>query len=133
MIDINKVILVGRLGRDPVLRETHRGYPVAHFSLATQSMRKPRQENDSETPATDPANSRFTEWHQIVAWGKQAENSVQYLKKGSAVYLEGTLKSRRYTARDGKEQTSFEVHADQISYLSAPGERNRQPSLIGAE
>lgn len=133
MIDINKVILVGRLGRDPVLRETHRGYPVAHFSLATQSIRKSRQENDSEKENVTPENSRFTEWHQIVAWGKQAENSVQYLKKGSAVYLEGTLKSRRYTSRDGREQTSFEVHADQISYLNAPGERNRPPSHIAVE
>lgn len=133
MIDINKVILVGRLGRDPVLRETQGGYPVANFSLATQNGRKPRQENDSKEGEGEKTEPASTEWHQIVAWGRQAENSAQYLKKGAAIYLEGTLKSKRYTGRDGQERTSFEIHADQISYLSAMGERNRQPSPMAAE
>ncbi len=104
MKDINKIILVGRLGNDPVKYSTKTGLAVAHFTVATAQWSKSKEEEE-------------TQWHRIVAWGKQGENCVQYLKKGQSVFVEGVLKSRKFEGKDGVERTSFEVHADQVSFL----------------
>jgi single-strand DNA-binding protein len=104
MKDVNKVILVGRLGADPVQKETKNGLAVASFSVATS--RRGREEGETQT-----------QWHKVVVWGKQAETCGTYLKKGHSVYVEGTMKSRKYEGKDGNPRTAFEVHADDISFL----------------
>ncbi|MGZ7033042.1 MAG: single-stranded DNA-binding protein, partial [Thermoanaerobaculia bacterium] len=88
---INKVILVGRLGKDPEIRSTPSGTSVARFSLATDEKFTDRNGEKQER----------TEWHNIVAWGKLAEICGQYLKKGKLVYVEGRIQSREYEGRDG--------------------------------
>ena len=82
-MSVNKVILVGRLGKDPETRYTGGGQAVCHFSLATDETFKDR---------TGERQKR-TEWHRIIVWGKQAEIAQQYLKKGSQIYLEGSIRT----------------------------------------
>jgi len=111
-MSVNKVILVGRLGRDPESRYTSSGQPVCNFSLATDRAFKDR------TGQTQ----KVTEWHRIVAWGKLAEISQQYLKKGSLVYVEGRIQSRQWDDREGNKRTSFEIVANVMRMLSPRGE-----------
>ncbi len=112
MKDVNKIILIGRLGADPVLRETKTGAVVVHFPVATSRWVKPTEPSEDEIPKTEE-----TQWHRIVAWGRQGEACAQYLKKGQKVYVEGSLLSRKYEAKDGTEKMSFEVIADTVSFL----------------
>ncbi|MBC7386688.1 MAG: single-stranded DNA-binding protein [Cryobacterium sp.] len=114
MKDVNKVILIGRLGADPILRETKTGGVVVHFPVATSRRIKSTEptENEEVKPMAEE-----TQWHRIVAWGRQGETCAQYLKKGQKVYVEGTILSRRYEAKDGSEKTSFEVIAETVSFL----------------
>lgn len=114
MKDVNKVILVGRLGADPVQRETKNGMSVVHFPVATSFRVKPKEGVDGEIPE---ARSEETQWHRIVAWGKQGEVCAQYLKKGQSVFIEGVLKTRKFEGKDGNERLSVEVHADNVSFL----------------
>jgi single-strand DNA-binding protein len=118
MKDVNKVILIGRLGKDPVQRETKNGLAVVHFPLAT-SRRVVEQEAGAEAKERDE-----TQWHKIVVWGKQAEACNQYLVKGQAVFIEGSVRTRKYKNKDGGERFSFEVHAENVSFLG----RKRGPS-----
>ena len=106
MKDINKVILIGRLGVEPVLKTTAGGSPYAKFTLATNRMMK------DLVPVT--------QWHKLVVWGKMAENCTRYLKKGQAVYIEGELRSNDYEDREGISRTSFDVHVTDISFLGYP-------------
>ncbi len=108
MRDVNKVILVGRLGADPVQRETKAGTAVVHFPLAT-SRKIP--DADTETMKDE------TQWHQVVAWGKKGESCAQYLKKGNPVYIEGTFRTRKYEGKDGISKYATEVHAEQVNFL----------------
>src|SRR5262252_863730 len=85
-MSVNKVILVGRLGRDPETRYTGAGQAVCNFSLATDETYKSRSGE----------RQKRTEWHKIVVWGKQAEIAQQYLKKGAQIYLEGRIQSREW-------------------------------------
>jgi single-strand DNA-binding protein len=121
MKDVNKVILLGRLGADPVLRHTKTGTPVAHFSLAT-SRKFFREESDPSKGATQVEE---TQWHKVVAWGKRGETCAQYLKKGHPVYIEGFLKSHPYQDKEGHPRTSFEVYAEDVSFLG--GRRADEP------
>jgi single-strand DNA-binding protein len=89
MASVNKVILIGNLGRDPELRYTQEGQGVANFTLATNERWRDKSGNNQER----------TEWHRIVVWGKQAENCAQYLQKGRRVYVEGRLQRRPPRAR----------------------------------
>jgi single-strand DNA-binding protein len=116
MKDINKVILVGRLGADPVQRETKSGTVLVHFPLATS--RRTAPESEGEEPGEE------TQWHRVVAWGKQGEVCCRYLKKGESIYLEGNLRSRKYSGKDGIERTQTEVHLENVSFLS--GGRSRR-------
>ncbi len=109
---VNKVILIGNLGRDPELRYTPSGQPVANFSLAT---------NESWT-APDGTRKDITTWHRIVAWGKLAEFVQQYLTKGIKVYVDGKLTSRQWTTKTGEPRTTVEVVAREIVILSPRGE-----------
>ena len=111
-MSVNKVILVGRLGRDPETRYTSGGQAVANFSVATDETYK------------DKAGDRQkrTEWHKIVVWGKQAEIAQQYLKKGSLVFIEGRIQSREWQDKEGQKRTSFEVVASNFRMLGGRGD-----------
>jgi len=113
MKDMNKVFLLGRLGADPELRSTKSGLSVAKLSLATA-----RRIRDTSVPENGSDSWKDeTQWHRVVAWGKLAENVQRMGRKGMTVLVEGTIRSRRYEDREGKPQFSFEVHADEMSFL----------------
>lgn len=116
MKDINKVILVGRLGADPVRRETKSGFTVVSFSVATG--RKIKSSDDTEASET--------EWHQIKSWGKQGESCARYLKKGSSVYLEGSIRTRKFDGKDGKPHTSYEIHTTDVSFLTKSSQKKME-------
>ncbi len=111
-MSVNKVILVGRLGRDPEVRFTSSGQPVANFSLATDETYKDRAGE----------RQKRTEWHKIVIWGKQAEFVQKYLHKGSLIYLEGRIQTREYTDRDQNKRTSFEIVCNVIRFVGGKGD-----------
>jgi len=104
---VNKVILVGRLGRDPETRYTGGGQAVANFSVATDETYKDR----------NGERQKRTEWHRITVWGKQAEIAQQYLKKGSLVYIEGRIQSREWQDKEGQKRTSFDIVANNFRML----------------
>jgi single-strand DNA-binding protein len=116
MRDINKVILVGRLGVDPVMRQTKSGLGVVHFSLATS--RKVSKQSAEEGVSSEYQEE--TQWHRIVVWGKQGESCFHYLKKGDPIYLEGSIRSHYYEDKNKVNRTSYEIHADGVSFLSNP-------------
>ena len=126
MIDVNKVILVGRLGADPVRRTTKTGLSVTNFSIATsyRRMQKDAVMEDGEIPMVDQ-----TQWHRVVAWGKLGEYCARTLKKGSPVYVEGTFRSHTYN-KDGIERMSFEVHSETISMIDR--EKREEPAALAS-
>jgi single-strand DNA-binding protein len=111
-MSVNRVILVGRLGRDPETRFTGAGQAVANFSVATDETYKDR----------NGERQKRTEWHKIVVWGKQAEIAQQYLKKGSLVYIEGRIQSREWQDKEGQKRTSFEIVASNFRMLGGRSE-----------
>jgi single-strand DNA-binding protein len=111
-MSVNKVILVGRLGRDPETRYTGGGQAVANFSIATDETYKDR----------NGEKQKRTEWHKIVVWGKQAEIAQQYLKKGSLLFLEGRIQSREWQDKEGQKRTSFEIVASNFRMLGGRGD-----------
>ncbi len=111
-MSVNKVILVGRLGRDPETRYTGSGQAVANFSLATDETYKDR----------NGERQKRTEWHKIVVWGKQAEIAQQYLKKGSLIFIEGRIQSREWQDKEGQKRTSFEIVANNFRMLGGRAE-----------
>jgi len=110
---INKAIIVGRLGRDPEIRYTSSGTPVANFSVAT----------DERWTGQDGTRQTKTEWHNIVAWSKLAEICEQYLKKGKLVYIEGRIQTREWDDRDGNKRRTTEIVASNMQML---GSRNEE-------
>src|SRR6266581_3144558 len=110
MASLNKVILIGNLGRDPEVRYTQNGSAVANFTLATNEV------------WTDKGGERQerTEWHRIVVWGKQAEIVREHLAKGKQVYVEGTLQTRQWDDREGNKRTTTEVKAARVLMLGRP-------------
>lgn len=122
MKDVNKVILVGRLGADPVLRESKNGTPYSYFPVATSRKFREAGELDEATLKEE------TQWHRVVAWGKQGELCSQYLKKGHAVFVEGAGKSRGFAGKDGTQRFTFEVHVENISFLGG-----RRPAALATE
>ena len=113
MASVNKVILVGNLGADPEVRYTQGGEPVCELRLATSEQ------------WTDKAGARQerTEWHAISVWGKTAELCGQYLAKGRAVYVEGSLRTREYVDKEGVNRKAREVRADKVTFLGGGEER----------
>ena len=109
---VNKVILVGNLGRDPELNYLPSGQSVAKFSLATSRSYKDKNGEQHDE----------TEWHNIVAWGKTAEICAQYLSKGRQAYVDGRIQSRKWEDREGIKRTSFEIIADNVVLLGSRGE-----------
>jgi single-strand DNA-binding protein len=118
-MSVNKVILVGRLGRDPETRYTGGGQAVANFSVATDESYKDK----------NGERQKRTEWHKIVVWGKQAEIAQQYLKKGSLIFIEGRIQSREWQDKEGQKRTSFEIVASNFRML---GGRSEGAAAAGA-
>jgi single-strand DNA-binding protein len=110
-MSVNKVILVGNLGKDPEVRYTQTGSAVANFSIATSE-----QWNDR-----DGKKQERTEWHNIVVWGKQAEHCGQYLSKGRQVYVEGSIRTRSYDDKSGNKRYITEIVAQRIQFLGGGG------------
>jgi single-strand DNA-binding protein len=109
---VNKVILIGNLGRDPEVRSTPSGQPVATFTLATSRRWRDKSGQKQEQ----------TEWHTVVVWGKQAEIAGQYLTKGKQIYVEGRLQTRSWDDRQtGEKKYKTEVVCDNFQMLSARG------------
>lgn len=113
-MSVNKVILVGNLGKDPDLRYTASGTAVCNFSIATTESFKDRDGNRQEK----------TEWHNIVVWRQLAEICGKYLVKGKQVYIEGKLQTRKWEDRDGNPRYTTEIVADQMQMLSRAGDEN---------
>jgi single-strand DNA-binding protein len=111
-MSVNRVILVGRLGRDPETRYTGGGQAVANFSVATDESYKDK----------NGERQKRTEWHKIVVWGKQAEIAQQYLKKGSLIFIEGRIQSREWQDKEGQKRTSFEIVANNFRMLGGRAE-----------
>ncbi len=109
---INKVTLIGRLGRDPELKYTAGGTAYCRFSMAT---------DDQWTDRNTGERQERTEWHNIIAWDRLAEICGQYLAKGRLVYIEGSINSRQYEDKDGVKRTSFDIKARDMVLLGSPG------------
>ena len=110
MASINKVIIVGNLGRDPEMRTFPSGDQVANVTIATTDKWKDRQTGEMK---------EATEWHRVVFNGRLAEIAGQYLRKGSQVYVEGSLRTRKWTDQAGVEKYSTEIRADQMQMLGS--------------
>jgi single-strand DNA-binding protein len=108
MAGVNKVILIGNLGRDPEVRAFEGGRKVANFSVATSEVFKDKEGNRQER----------TEWHNVSVWGQQAETAEKYLRKGSKVYLEGKLRTREYE-KDNIKRYSTEIMVDNFTMLDS--------------
>jgi single-strand DNA-binding protein len=108
---VNKVILLGNVGKDPEVRYTQSGTAVATFSLATSDRKK----------GPDGQWADHTEWHNIVAWEKTAEVCSQYVKKGSQVYLEGKIQTRKWQDKEGNSRYTTEIVANQLVLLGKGG------------
>jgi single-strand DNA-binding protein len=109
MASVNKVILLGNLGRDPETRYTTGGDAVCNLSIATSEQWKDKNGEKQER----------TEWHRVVLFGRQAEIAGDYLKKGRSVYVEGRLQTRKYTDKDGVEKYSTEIVGDRMQLLGS--------------
>jgi single-strand DNA-binding protein len=109
---INKVILVGNLGNDPETKYTQGGMAVTKVSLATTSVRKDRDGNTQER----------TEWHRVTFFGKLGEIAGEYLRKGSQVYVEGSIRYDKYTDKEGIERYTTDIIADEMQMLGGRGD-----------
>ncbi len=121
MAGVNKVILVGHLGRDPELRYTQNGQAVANFSLATTESYGKR----------DGEREERTEWHRIVAWGRLAEICAEYLSKGRQVYIEGRIQTREWEDREGEKRRTTEIVVRDMQMLGRRGETVRTDEAPG--
>jgi single-strand DNA-binding protein len=118
MKSLNKVMLIGRLGRDPEMKYTQGGQSVTKFSIAT---------DESWTDKSGEKKSR-TEWHNIVAWGKLGEICNQYLKKGRLVYVEGRIQTRQWEDQSGNKRYTTEIILNDMSILESKGEGPPHPA-----
>src|SRR3989339_981177 len=110
MAGLNKVMLIGNLGRDPERRSTGSGLTVTNLNLAT-----------TETVTKDGASEERTEWHRVVVFGKTAENVANYLTKGSKVYIKGRIQTREWQDKDGQRRLSTEIIANTVLFLDRKG------------
>lgn len=115
MAGINKVIILGRLGGDPEMRTMPNGDQAARISIATST---------EWTDKNTGEKKQQTEWHTVIAYRKLAEIIGQYLKKGSQVYVEGKLRTRKWQAQDGTDRWTTEIIADQLQMLGSPNGGN---------
>ena len=115
-MSLNKAILIGRLGRDPEVRYMPNGEAVCNFSIATDESWKDK----------NGQRQTRTEWHAITLYRKLAEIAAQYLKKGSQVYIEGRIQSRKYTGKDGIERTAYEIIGSEMKMLGGGNDSGQQ-------
>ena len=126
---INKVIIVGNLGQDPETRYMPSGSAVTNFTVATNESWKDKQTGEPKDR---------TEWHRIAMFGRLAEVAAEYLRKGSQVYIEGKLRTRKWQDRDGKDRYTTEIIADEMQMLggrgggSAPMSSDSEPANVPA-
>ena len=120
MASVNKVILIGRLGKDPDVRYTQSGTAVANFSLATSEEWKDKNTGQKQSK---------TEWHRVVAWRKLAELCSEYLHKGSEVYVEGSLQTKEWETNDGQKRRTTEVLAYNIQFIGDRGQAKEQETV----
>jgi len=121
---VNKVILIGNVGKDPIIRNVNESTPVASFTLATNEVYKDSQGNLQKN----------TEWHNIVAWRNLAQLAEKYIRKGSQIYVEGRLKSRTYTDKDNQQRTIVEILADKIQLLGKKeGDENNTTTHVNTD
>ena len=112
MASLNKMMLIGNLGKDPEVRYTTSGAAVASFSIATSERFKNKSGEWEER----------TEWHNVVLWGRQAEVAGEYLAKGKTVYIEGRLQTRKWQDKDGRDRYTTEVVGEKMQMLGAKGD-----------
>ncbi len=112
MASLNKVMLIGNLGKDPEVRYTTSGTAVASFSVATSERYKSKSGDWEEK----------TEWHNVVLWGRQAEVAGEWLAKGKTVYIEGRLQTRKWQDKDGRDRYTTEIVGEKMQMLSPKGE-----------
>jgi single-strand DNA-binding protein len=126
-MNLNKVMLIGRLTRDPEMRYTPSGAPVTSFSLATNRYGQ----------STDGEKKEYTDYHNVVAWniGKRnlAEICGQYLHKGSLVYVEGRLQTRSWEGQDGQKRKTTEINATEVQFLESRQQNQSHASTPAAE
>ncbi len=120
---VNKVILVGRLGRDPEMRYTPAGDPVCNFTLATDEVYRDR----------GGELQRRTEWHRIVAWRRLAEQCAQLLSKGKLAYVEGRIQTRQWNDRNGNQRSTTEIVINRMRVLTPRGEPGLAMEAEGPE
>ena len=118
MIEVNKVFLAGRLTQDPELRYTPSGVAVTTLRMAVNTTLFPRDAEKKEEVL----------YINVVVWRKRAEACVEYLRKGSPVFVDGRLQSRQWEAQDGQKRTTIEVQSDRVQFLEWAGESERAPS-----
>jgi len=107
-MSLNKAMLIGNLGQDPELRYTQSGVAVCTLNLATSEKRKDKDGNTEE----------LVEWHRVIVWKQQAENCAKYLVKGSSVYCEGRISTRKWEDKEGIKRYTTEITAFQVQFLS---------------
>jgi single-strand DNA-binding protein len=116
-MSVNKAILIGRLGKDPELRYTPSGKAVTSFPLATTE----------RWTGADGQRNESTTWHNIIAWGKQAELLKEYLSKGREVYIEGRIDNRSYDDKEGNKRYISEVVVQNFSFIGSRGDQDSSP------
>ena len=109
---INKVILIGNLGKDPETRYTPSNAAVTNLTIATSDSWRDKQSGEQQ---------ERTEWHRVVCWNRTAEIAAEYLKKGSKVYIEGRLQTRKWQAKDGQDRYTTEIVANDLQFLDSRG------------
>lgn len=115
MASVNKAIILGNLGKDPEVKYMPSGDAICNFSIATTESWKDKNGEKQEK----------TEWHRISMFGKLAEIAGEYLKKGSAVYVEGRIQTRKWANKDGQDQYTTEIVADKLQMLGSKGDGQR--------
>ncbi|MFM7766706.1 MAG: single-stranded DNA-binding protein [Bacteroidota bacterium] len=123
MSGINKVILVGNLGKDPEVRHLEGGAVVAKFPLATSESYKTK----------DGQRVDQTEWHNVVMWRGLAESAEKFLRKGSLVYIEGKIRTRSWDDKDGNKRHATEIVADTMTMLGAKRNEDHAPSAVASQ
>ena len=121
MASLNKVMIIGNLGKDPEIRATSSGQSVATFSLATSEKFKNKSGELEER----------TEWHNVVLWGKLADIAGQYLTKGKSVYIEGRIQTRKWEGKDGHDRYTTEIVGDKLQMLGGKGEKGKDGDSSG--
>ncbi|MEM4251803.1 MAG: single-stranded DNA-binding protein [Candidatus Bathyarchaeia archaeon] len=114
-MSFNKIIIVGNLGRDPELRYTPQGKAVCDFTVATTDRRRDPSSGESKDETT---------WFRVTFWDRQAEVASQYLSKGRQVYIEGRLRTREWTDKEGRTRVSLEVTGTELQLLGSKGEES---------